>query len=164
MPALALVRAALRKSRKRATRIALLTGLGCGLGLAFRISHPQPLWEPVNLVLAAGLLVAAGTAGVEKLRHDATLEDFAALLTKHPERLVWVYYLNIQIQPFGVHVRQICTLYFWLDDHKHLSLRTQEEDCVAIMNALRDSLDHCCYGYSLKKEQLYRADPALLRL
>jgi hypothetical protein len=162
-PALDLIRSALGKSKKKATGMALLAGFGCGLGLALRLGHPFPLWEPLNLVLAAGLITAAGIAWMEKLRHDTAWDDLVNLLVKHPERLVWVYYLNVQIQPFGVHVRRVSTLYFWMDNHEHLSLRAAEQECVSLMNALRNSLDHCCFGYSLQKEQLYRADPALLR-
>ncbi|GEM_PF-1032082 len=160
---LALILQVLRKNRNRSVLIALLLAACCGFWLGWQLSLPETLWEGGNLFLAGGLIAAIAFAGMERLRYDANREDFEQLLTKRPENLVWIYYLKVDIQPFGVHVRQTTTLFFWTEKQSHIALRATEEESIAIMNALRNSLSHTSFGYSLQKEQLYRADPGLLR-
>ncbi|MBI1191913.1 MAG: hypothetical protein GC205_01880 [Bacteroidetes bacterium] len=162
-PGLALILQVVRKNRDRNTIISLILAVCCGTYLGWRLSIPVFFWEGGNVMLAAGLIAAVAYAGMEQLRHNATADDFEALLSTQANRLVWVYYLKVDIQPFGVHVRQTTTLFFWLDNHSNVVLRATEAESIAIMNAIRSSLPHASFGYSLQKEQLYRADPALLR-
>lgn len=161
--ALAMILQVLRRNRNRNILGALLLAAVAGVWLGWHLGLTESLWTGGNLLLAGITIAAVGYAGMERLRHDTNRDDFCQMLEKSPGSLVWVYYLRIDIQPFGVHVRQTTTLFFWTNEHSHLALRATEKESIAIMNALRACAPHASFGYSLQKEQLYRADPALLR-
>jgi hypothetical protein len=158
-----LIQKALKRNRNLRVGMNSIIGLTC-LALLFASGLSRSEWWGFpGLLLAAGALWCIGLVGLDLLRHGARQEDLLRLLVQTPEQVVWIYYYKVETMPFGVRVNQMITLYFWTLDRKHSEIRMSEGEAVQIMNGLRGHLPWATFGYSPEKEQLYRANPALLK-
>ena len=161
--ALNLVRKALKRNRN--LRI-LLTGVistVCLTVLLLTQNNHHPIFGFPNLLLAAGGIWCAGLTVLEILRYDVTKDDVFKLLQLHPESIVWVYYYKVETMPYGIRISHMSTLYLCTTDNIKNDLRTSEKQSIHIMNALRPLLPHASFGYSQQKEQLFLANPDLLK-
>jgi hypothetical protein len=153
----------LRRNRNLRVGLNSLIGIVCLVLLFASGQANSGWWSFPGLLLAAGAVWCTGLVGLDLLRQDARRDDLLSLLTKSPEQIVWVYYYKVETMPFGIRVKQMITLYFWQMDRKHSEIRLSEREALQIMNGLRSHLPWATFGYSPEKEQLYRANPAMLR-
>lgn len=101
------------------------------------------------LVLAATLLHPAKHPVIEHLRRQ-----------KH--QIVWVYsFININM-PFGVEMFRLVTVWLHYRDGSQQYLRISHAYLSECMAHLETHLPHATFGYSVQKEQLYRANPVFL--
>lgn len=152
-------------SRNRNLKITIGVALAL-LGLTALVSVPNDHREgigPLTWVASAAIIFGTGFAGLSILRHDVSKHEIAHTIRRNPERVVWVYYYRLESMPYGIRVARMCTLYLQLQNGRKLGLQASEHRITAIMDALRDRLPHATFGYSKEKEQLYRANPDLLR-
>lgn len=76
--------------------------------------------------------------------------------------IVWVYsFISINM-PFGVHMFKLVTIWLHYRDGSQQHLRISHRYLEACMHYLETLLPHATFGHSVKKEQLYRANPELL--
>lgn len=88
--------------------------------------------------------------------------SIADLLVQQPTRIVWVYHHIVQTMPFGVEVRQMTTLYLFLDDGNFHTLRLKATGIDELLDQLKIRLPHATFGYSEEKAFLYKTNPRLL--
>lgn len=101
------------------------------------------------LVLAATLLHPTKHPIIKHLRHDKY-------------QIVWVYsFININM-PFGVEMFRLVTIWLHYRDGSQQYLRIAYAHLPECMAHLETKLPHATFGYSVEKEQLYRANPELL--
>jgi hypothetical protein len=91
--------------------------------------------------------------------------------TKHPiirhlqhekHQIVWVYsFISINM-PFGVQLFRLVTIWLHYRDGSQQYLRIEYKYLKECMQCLQNELPHATFGYSVKNEQLYRANPVLL--
>lgn len=143
-----------------------ISGIGAALCLAAILIYGFYTDEQnriVTILLAGGALLGIGMSGIELLNYEVRKSELYKLLHEAPEHIVWVYYYKVESLPYGIKVGQMSTLFFKTSDGNSHELRCSESKSLLIMDALRTTLPHCTFGYSAQKDQLFRADPNLLR-
>jgi len=101
------------------------------------------------LVLAATIMHPAKHPVIKHLRSE-----------RH--QIVWVYSFVSINMPFGVELFKLVTIWLHYRDGSQQHLRIREAHLTECMEHLQNQLRHATFGYSVQKEQLYRANPALL--
>lgn len=142
--------------------ILFLSGL---LGLVtvwYRLQLPQNVFLSAVafalFVMIAGfyLLILAGT-----ILHP-TKHPIIKHLRYERHQIVWVYsFINVNM-PFGVHLFKLVTIWLHYRDGSQQHLRIEHKYLADCMQCLENELPHATFGYSVKNEQLYRANPVLL--
>lgn len=117
----------------------------------------------INGIWIALTAIGVGVLGYSLLRHDVSKDGLIRDLERNGQSIVWVYYMKVETMPYGIRIMDMTTLFFMLDNGEKHTLRANEKRILKIMNSLRDALPHATFGYSTQKEQLYRANPDLLR-
>jgi hypothetical protein len=84
------------------------------------------------------------------------------IIIQAPKNIVWIYQFHVHISPFGIKFRKEISFCFRLMNRDTLQIRIPEKESVILMENLEKSLDHCSFGYSKEKEQLYGIHPELL--
>lgn len=84
------------------------------------------------------------------------------LLYFQETRIVWVYAIATQKQPFGIQLTSGATIFFRLIDGTCDTLQVPVADLSTLERALADWLPHATFGYKSEYEQWYTASPALL--
>lgn len=83
-------------------------------------------------------------------------------LKERPQNIVWIYsYITVNM-PFGIQLFRTCTMYVNFVDGKQSDLKVDPNRYDEINQLLQDDLPHATFGYTVQREQLYRADPKLL--
>lgn len=85
------------------------------------------------------------------------------LLNKNPQRIVWVYALNTQLNPFGLEFMKSGVLYFKLDDGDEISVGLPVKKLKLISKFLNRILTQTTFGYSKERAEQYKANPNSLR-
>jgi uncharacterized membrane protein YidH (DUF202 family) len=157
----------LKKALARNRNINLGLGVGlviCGVLILLLYYYSNSNTERITAIVSISMTaIGVGLLGHGLLRYDITKNELIDVLKKNPQRIVWVYYLKVETMPYGIRVLDMTTLYFMCNDHEKLSLRTTEKQILEIMDKLQDRLPHATFGHNQEKEQLYRANPNLLR-
>jgi hypothetical protein len=101
------------------------------------------------LILAATILHPTKHPIIKHIRHDKY-------------QIVWVYsFININM-PFGVEMFRLVTIWVHYRDGSQQHLRIGHAHLLECMTHLETKLPQATFGYSIKNEQLYRANPELL--
>lgn len=136
-----------------------------GIGLGF-VLIPQSYHSGVLIlfdVLGFGMAIGGLYVGVINLRLLNIDKSKVIKLTKRPSRVVWVYHEVVISMPFGVKTMSRATIYLNLDDSGYEFFQVKPKKAEEMMNYLRNIFTYASYGHSVEKEQLFRANPELLR-
>ena len=127
----------------------------------------EDLTNMATAVLAgiAMIIVSVGAAAMGNaiVNFDVQREELLRVLEREPDRVVWFYYVKLDMMPFGVKVFERCTMHVRLSAGEGLRVFGSKQDILKTMDQLSEILPHATMGYSLESEQLYRASPNLLR-
>jgi len=85
------------------------------------------------------------------------------LLNKNPQKIVWVYALNTQLNPFGLEFMNSGVLYFKLSDGDEISVGLSAKKLKLVSKFLNRILTKTTFGYSKERAAQYRLDPNSLR-
>lgn len=85
------------------------------------------------------------------------------LLNKNRQKIVWVYALNTQLNPFGLEFMDSGVLYFMLDDGDEISVGLPAKKLKLISKFLNRILTETTFGYSKERAEQYLRDPNSLR-
>ena len=85
------------------------------------------------------------------------------VLKQDPDDVVWIYHYIMIQKPWGVQIRKSCLLYFHLLNGDHFTISIPAKKAENLMDDLKPHLPLTTFGHSVEKEQLYKADPLLLR-
>lgn len=85
------------------------------------------------------------------------------LLNKNRQKIVWVYALNTQLNPFGLEFMDSGVLYFMLDDGDEISVGLPAKNLKLISKFLNRILTETTFGYSKERAEQYRLEPNSLR-
>lgn len=84
-------------------------------------------------------------------------------LEKEKEDLVWVYTFESEVMPYGVVMFR--KIYFCFGDARgKIEMLTFLSDLKFLfLRLLKEELPHATFGHTTEKEQLYKANPEMLR-
>ena len=85
------------------------------------------------------------------------------LINYYPERIVWVYCHISQIMPFGIYLYKRCRMYICDINGNSTTIMVDSKNANQLMDYLQSRLKGATFGHSIQKEQLYRANPLLLK-
>ena len=85
------------------------------------------------------------------------------LICHHPARIVWVYGVVTEHQPFGVHFLESGILYFKLLDGDEITVAMPARRLKLVCKLLGRVLPHTVFGYSRQRHRVFDQNPALLR-
>ena len=95
-------------------------------------------------------------------RLNVSLDRLVISLKDNPREIVWFYSYMVINMPFGVHLFRLATIFIYTVDKKKITLSVKEKELNNVMKILEKHLPHASNGYTIEKEQLYEANPALL--
>lgn len=116
--------------------------------------------------ITAGIIVLlAGIFSIVQTLRFFVQEELLAyrIVTLDNARVVWLYYSKLSLMPFGVGLFNRCKMYVCTIDGKIFTLRAGEQqikNCIAEATTENTAITS---GYSVDREQLFKADPRLLR-
>jgi hypothetical protein len=85
------------------------------------------------------------------------------LLNKNPKKIIWVYALNTQLNPFGLEFMDSGVLYFKLSDGDEISVGLPAKKLKLVSKFLNRILTETTFGYSKERAEQYKSDPNSLR-
>lgn len=85
------------------------------------------------------------------------------LLQKKSNRIVWCYYTRMHIMPFGIGLFIRCRFFIYTLNGDAYTLRAGEKSIQTMISHLKHLHPGITIGYSINNEQLFKADPHLLR-
>jgi hypothetical protein len=114
-------------------------------------------------VLALALLVGGLLIVTYLLRHwKPEQQEPLRTLRIAPQQIVWIYGIETDLLPFGVKVKDDCTLYFWLVNRDFITVKLPKSKRNTASEQLHAYLPRVTFGYSQEREQWYIANPELL--
>ena len=151
------------KHRNRQLRLGivlLLVGILCGIAADTWLSDEKATAAKVacGAVAAVGLyafIYAYRSLNPAKLLILRTLQN-------KPKDIVWSHQYILQNMPFGIEVFKVCDVYLYTRHGHRDCIRVKMEQLKEIQEALEKDLPHATFGYSVEREQLFRANPDML--
>ena len=135
--------------------LALLFMLGAFIGYVFQR-------QPIALFLLLAV-VSSLIAWRMKSTFDIDRHPVWQLITNQAHKVSWIYFEEVQLQPFGILLTKKAVLCIWtigrVQERIHLPLKHKE----ALYIELSDSLTQASFGYSEDKKLWYEAHPSMLR-
>ena len=159
-PSMQLLRRALMKEKRQQLIAAIvLTMFGFAAAfLAFGHSH---------IIGALGIVVTIiGLRLIYKYTLEQNVDDhlLVRLLFQQPEKIVWVYGVVTQHQPFGFNTTRNGVLYFHLVDGDDISVSLSAKKLKQVSKFLNRLLPKTVFGYTTERAQSYAREPkSLLR-
>jgi len=159
------------KSFKALLRINYLTQFLFGSSLlicAIILWLYLPVAWPLLTKIGISLLLATFVVAALYLKISAYLllsKKIGKLLPSidsHPESIVWVYATVVISMPFGIRLFSLATVYCHFINGNKESFFVSGSKLQSTLEQLNRLLPHASFGYSLNKEQLFRASPLLL--
>lgn len=135
------------------------------IGLGF-VLIPQSYNSSVLIlfdVLGFGMAIGGGYIAVINFQLLNIDKSKVIKLTKRPDQVVWIYHEVVVSMPFGFKTMSRATIYLNLEDGGYEFFQVKPKKAEEMMNYLRNIFTTASYGHSVEKEQLYRANPELLR-
>lgn len=84
------------------------------------------------------------------------------LLNNHPEKIVWVYGLDMQRFPFGFEFMHSGVLYFKLNDGDEISVALPAKKLKLVSRFLNRILTSATFGYTKERAEAYEKNPMAL--
>ena len=135
--------------------LALLFILGACIGYVFQ---RQPIAMFLLLALVSILITWHLKSSFDINRHPVW-----KLVTSQAHQVSWIYFEEVQLQPFGILLAKKAVLCIWtigkFQERIHLPLKHKE----ALYKELSDALTAVSFGYSEDKKLWYEAHPSMLR-
>lgn len=135
--------------------LALLFILGACIGYVFQ---RQPIALLLLLAMVSGLITWRLKSSFRIDRHPVW-----HLLVSQAHQVSWIYFEEVQLQPFGILLSKKAVLCIWtigrVQERIHLPLKYKER----LYKELSDSLTEISFGYSEEKKLWYEAHPSMLR-
>ena len=135
--------------------LALLFTLGACIGYVFQ---RQPIALFLLLAVVSGLITWRLKTSFRIDRHPVW-----QLVANQAHEVSWIYFEEVQLQPFGILLAKKAVLCIWTIDRVqeriHLPLKYKER----LYKELSDSLTEISFGYSEEKKLWYEAHPSMLR-
>lgn len=140
--------------------VLLLLGLLGGMASHLWLSDHKA--EPAKI--AFGIVGAVGLYAIIYAYRSINPNRLSILrmLKEQPNDIVWSHQYILQNMPFGVEVFKVCDIYLYTRHRDKDCIRIKMEKLEEIQQALERDLPHATFGYSVEKEQLYRANPNML--
>ena len=154
------------KLKRQAAFRVILGFLSLGLGSIIFVIYENA--ENTDALLLIGALILTLTGAVLASRSIYILLkvkrlSIVSVLEQRSEEIIWIYPYFANHQPFGILVRKTSLLYFYLLSGEHYTIELPEKELKKFKESLKPFLPHVVFGYTLEREQLYRADPYLLK-
>ncbi|HAB89061.1 MAG TPA: hypothetical protein DCF84_00905 [Bacteroidetes bacterium] len=135
--------------------LALLFILGACIGYIFQ---RQPIALFLLLVMVSSLITWRLKSSFRIDRHPVW-----QLVTSETHQVSWIYFEEVQLQPFGILLAKKAVLCIWtigrVQERIHLPLKHKE----ALYKELSDTLTEVSFGFSEEKKLWYEAHPSMLR-
>ena len=135
--------------------LVLLFILGTCIGYVFQ---RQPLAMFLLLAMISGLVTWRLKSSFRIDRHPVW-----PLVTSQAHQVSWIYFEEVQLQPFGILLAKKAVLCIWtigrVQERIHLPLKHKE----ALYKELSSTLTEVSFGYSDDKKLWYEAHPSMLR-
>ena len=135
--------------------LALLFILGACIGYVFQ---RQPIAMFLLLALVSILITWRFKSSFRIDRHPVW-----HLLVSQAHQVSWIYFEEVQLQPFGILLSKKAVLCIWtigrVQERIHLPLKYKER----LYKELSDSHTEASFGYSEEKKLWYEAHPSMLR-
>lgn len=153
-----LCNALLRDTRLQLLSALLLTG-GSAILVSFCFTNNIILTAFGLTTFVFGLRFFFKTVKQSSLKSNQLI----LLLNKNPQKIVWVYALNTQLNPFGLKFMNSGVLYFKLSDGDEISVGLPVKKLKLVSKFLNRILTETTFGYSKERAEQYRLDPNSLR-
>ena len=135
--------------------LVLLFILGTCIGYVFQ---RQPIAMFLLLAMISGLVTWRLKSSFSIDRHPVW-----PLVTSQAHQVSWIYFEEVQLQPFGILLAKKAVLCIWtigrVQERIHLPLKHKE----ALYKELSSTLTEVSFGYSDDKKLWYEAHPSMLR-
>ncbi|MEC8031794.1 MAG: hypothetical protein VX119_00805 [Bacteroidota bacterium] len=135
--------------------LVLLFILGACIGYVFQ---RQPIALFLLLFLVSSLITWRLKTSFRIDRHPVW-----RLLVSQAHQVSWIYFEEVQLQPFGILLAKKAVLCIWtigrVQERIHLPLKYKER----LYKELSDMLPEVSFGYSEEKKLWYEAHPSMLR-
>ena len=135
--------------------LALLFILGACIGYVFQ---RQPIALFLLLAMLSSLITWRLKSFLSLDRHPVWY-----LVTSQAHQVSWIYFEEVQLQPFGILLAKKAVLCIWTigreQERIHLPLKYKER----LYKELSDTLSEVSFGYSEEKKLWYEAHPSMLR-
>lgn len=135
--------------------LALLFILGACIGYIFQ---RQPIALFLLLAMVSSLITWRLKSSFRIDRHPVW-----QLVTSQTHQVSWIYFEEVQLQPFGILLAKKAGLCIWtigrVQERINLPLKHKE----ALYKELSDTLTEVSFGYSEEKKLWYEAHPSMLR-
>jgi len=159
-----ILKASLRRTLQVKSLLALAL-LGIGVLLIFFFSKGLP--RPTEITVRV-FGTMAGMSGLFIFMHvfrnlDVGRALVVRQLEEEPQDVVWVYHYITVNMPWGIELFRIITLHIHLADGSKHAVFVKNDRLKELLGALQSLLPHATFGYSAEREQLFRANPELLR-
>lgn len=146
-----------REQRFRSIAFGLI--LATGIFLVVFFARKNPAFIIVGMMTATvGLKFLFDSIRSPKPSYHPLIQS----LSLQPQKIVWVYALQVDNMPFGIRLFSYGRLAIKLNDRTELSISLPYSDIEFILQELKKQIPHATFGFSNENRQLYLIDPHLL--
>jgi hypothetical protein len=111
-----------------------------------------------GLLFVCGLIVLF--TALKNYRYEKNA--FYKMVVYKPQNVVWVYHQVTSIMPYGIQLFRRFTIYIHTIDGKCYNLQVKGKHIIPLLKYIELIMPQATFGHSIKKEQLYKASPAML--
>lgn len=112
-------------------------------------------------IFCLGASIPAGRAAVR--HHQVDAHPLFRLIAGPGQDVVWVYHEIVRSMPFGVKTWDRTIVHFKKLDGSEETLFVTGATVRPFLEEIEPLFPHATFGHSVEKEQLYRANPLLLK-
>lgn len=158
---------AIRKIVQGNVREQVLAGIviiAFALGMLFFLTEGLPKETTILFQIFGGLFACFGLyvflSGIRNF--NSSKHRVIHCLEKDPRKIVWFYSYVVINMPYGVRLFRMASIFIFFVNGDQTLLRVKEKDLDRSMQILRKLLPHATVGHNIEREQLFKANPALL--
>lgn len=120
---------------------------------------------PIQFKITWALLLLVGIAFLIQGINNFKIENNKVYqqVVYQPHKVVWIYYQVTQIMPFGILLFKKYRLFVNTDSGNTLDLSMTSADIHNLFSYLKSQCPEATFGHNVLNEQLFRANPLLLK-
>lgn len=120
---------------------------------------------PLQFKILWGLLSLSGVAFLLHGINNFKIENNKAYqqVVYQPHKVVWIYYQVTQIMPFGILVFKKYRLFINTENGETYDISLNASDIHPLFAYLKSQCPEATFGHNVANEQLFRANPLLLK-